>query len=76
MNYTLIFILYTLGGVMFELFMSWIITVLERTNEEDLSHLRFSNTEKIVNLIIWPYHFVVFFVGLLFGNEDELDEEE
>ena len=76
MNYTVIFMLYTMCGVLFEIFMSWIITALEKTNEEDLTHLRFSNTEKFFNVFVWPYHLIVFLYGLFFGNEDELDEEE
>ena len=75
MNYPLVFIIYAICGILFDLFMGWIITALERINEEDMSHLRFNNTEKLLNLVIWPYHLIVFLYGMFFGNEDELDEE-
>jgi len=50
--------------------MDWVITILERENEEDLSHLRFNNLEKFTNLILWPYHLTVFIIGI-FKDEEE-----
>jgi hypothetical protein len=62
--------IYTAIGALFEIFMDWVITALERESEEDLSHLRFNNVEKVVNLVIWPYHLIIFVIGI-FKNEEE-----
>lgn len=70
-NMLLIYLfIYLFLGAMFELFMDWVITILERENEEDLSHLRFNNLEKFTNLILWPYHLTVFIIGI-FKDEEE-----
>ena len=52
------------------MFMDWVITALEQENEEDLSHLRFTNSEKALNLLLWPYHLTVFIIGI-FQREEE-----
>jgi peptidoglycan biosynthesis protein MviN/MurJ (putative lipid II flippase) len=70
-NMLLIYLfIYLFLGAMYELFMDWVITILERENEEDLSHLRFNNLEKFTNLILWPYYLIVFIVGI-FKDEEE-----
>lgn len=63
-------IIYIAIGAIFDLFMGWIISLLERSNEEDLSHLRFTNVEKALNLLIWPYHAFAFLIGV-FKNREE-----
>lgn len=63
-------IIYISIGAMFDLFMGWIISLLEQSNEEDLTHLRFTNLEKVLNLLVWPYHMFTFLVGF-FKNEEE-----
>lgn len=63
-------VIYIVIGAMFDLFMGWLISLLEKSNEDDLSHLRFNNYEKLLNLIVWPYHAVAFLIGL-FKNEEE-----
>ena len=63
-------IIYLILGIAFDLFMEWVITLLEKINEEDMSHLRFNNREKALNLIVWPYYLFMFTYGF-FKNTEE-----
>jgi hypothetical protein len=71
-NYILI---YLLCGAIFGIFFDLLITGLEKSNGEDMSHLRFTHLEKFLNLIVWPYNFILFIVGLIV-NEDDVDTGE
>lgn len=70
---TLIFI-YVICALLFDLFMGWLISGLERINEQDLSHLRFTNLEKLLNIIIWPYNLFVFIYGFIMEAKEDNEE--